>query len=406
MTYQPRRSFGRRTTGAPSAFKPRHSFKPGQRKGPGKQYIEASRFVKAAKEVTQVKYEATNSFNDFAISDSIKRNIVAKGYKTPSKIQDIAIPHGLAGRDVVGIANTGTGKTTAFAIPVIEKLLQNNKSAALIIAPTRELADQIDAEVKSLSRGTNIRTCLIIGGTPMSPQFRQLKANPRVIIGTPGRIKDHVQQGTLRLGVFDTIVLDEVDRMVDMGFINDIRFLLNEVAEKRQSLFFSATMDPKIEALVHSFLKDPITVSVKTAETSDNVEQNVVRHGDINDKFNKLHDVLKTDAVAKTLIFDDTKRSVEKLSRDLIAKGFKAEALHGGKSQNQRKRALDKFRKNDVNILVATDVAARGIDIIDITHVINYSTPQTYDDYIHRIGRAGRAGRTGNALTFINEHGR
>jgi len=403
MPFQQRRSFGRRTSNA-GGSRPGRSFKPsGRTKGPAKQYIEPSRFIKSAKAVTVEAYVPTNKFNDFAISDVIKRNVVAKGYETPSKIQDLAIPHGLAGKDVVGIANTGTGKTTAFAIPLIEKLINSKQSAAIIIAPTRELADQIDVEVRSLSRGTDLRTCLLIGGTPMNPQLRALKARPRVIIGTPGRIKDHVQQRTLRLAHFDTVVLDEVDRMVDMGFINDITFLLGEVAQKRQSLFFSATMDPKIEKLVHSFLHDPVTVSVKTGETCDNVDQNVVRHGDKHDKISKLHDVLRTEAASKTLIFDDTKRSVEKLSQDLIAKGFKAEALHGGKSQGQRKRALEKFRQNQVDILVATDVAARGIDVSDITHVINFSTPQTYDDYIHRIGRAGRAGKPGTALTFIDE---
>jgi superfamily II DNA/RNA helicase len=191
--------------------------------------------------------------------------------------------------------------------------------------------------------------------------------------------------------------------MVDMGFINDIRFLLGKVAEDRQSLFFSATMDPKIESLVQSFLRDPIIVSAKTGETSDNVEQNVVRHQTNHDKIDKLHDILITGEVAKALIFDETKRSVEKLSQDLLSRGFSVDALHGGKTQGQRQRALNRFRKNEVNILVATDVAARGIDVADITHVINYSTPQTYDDYVHRIGRAGRAGRKGYALTFINQ---
>lgn len=208
-------------------------------------------------------------------------------------------------------------------------------------------------------------------------------------------------QGNLKLQYFNAVVLDEVDRMVDMGFINDITFLLNELAPKRQSLFFSATMDSKLDNLVNSFLTDPELVSVKSGETSNNVEQSVVRHADSADKMQKLHDILRDENLSKALIFDETKRSVERLMRELEKSGFKVDALHGGKSQNQRLRALNRFRRNEVNILVATDVAARGIDVSDITHVINFTTPQTYDDYVHRIGRAGRAGRAGTALTFV-----
>lgn len=397
-----RRSFGPRSN---SAHKPRYSSSRsgggGSRRGPSKQYIDPSRFVQAAREITVDTYAPENKFSDFATDPLIQKNIAAKGYETPSKIQDLAIPHGLAGRDVVGIANTGTGKTTAFAVPIIQKLITDPRSAALVLAPTRELADQIEKECRSILKGSRVRTVLLIGGTPMYPQVRGLRDRPQLVIGTPGRIKDHVEQGNLRLQHFNTIVLDEVDRMVDMGFINDIRFLLNEVADERQSLFFSATMDPKIEQLVNSFLKDPVLVSVKTGATSDNVEQNIVRHSDTADKMKKLQEILKQEDVSKTLIFGETKRGVENLSKELIKYGFRADALHGGKSQGQRQRALERFRKSDVTILVATDVAARGIDVADITHVINYTTPQTYDDYTHRIGRAGRAGRPGNALTFI-----
>lgn len=369
-------------------------------KGPTKQFIHPSKFIKAAKVVEAKEYAPIHQFNDFAFHNLLQANIQAKGFVAPSHIQDVAIPYGLEGRDVVGIANTGTGKTAAFGLPLLDKILRDHTSKAVIIAPTRELAIQIEEELRSFAKGSSLRAALLIGGSSMGRQIAELKGNPAVVIGTPGRMKDHIERGTLRLDDCNTVVLDEVDRMVDMGFIADVRFLLAKLAPKRQSLFFSATMDPKIEALIQQFLTNPVTVSVKSGDTSDTVEQDVVRHTD-GDKLEKLHTILTGEHVIKTIIFDETKRSVEKLATQLQSRGFKADALHGGKSQSQRERALKRFRSNDVNVLVATDVAARGIDISDITHVINYATPNSYDDYVHRIGRAGRAGRKGYALTFI-----
>ncbi|HYF96717.1 MAG TPA: DEAD/DEAH box helicase, partial [Patescibacteria group bacterium] len=237
----------------------------------------------------------------------------------------------------------------------------------------------------------------------MGKQLRALRDKPNVVIGTPGRIKDHLERGSLDLSRFNIVVLDEVDRMVDMGFINDIRAILGKIANTRQSLFFSATIDHKINALIQTFMKNPVTVSVKQGDTSDNVEQNVVQYNSSSEKIGKLHDLLVDADVKKVLVFDDTQRSVERLSKELSGRGFKADAIHGGKTQGHRQRALNHFRDNNITVLVATDVAARGIDVSDITHVINYSTPATYDDYIHRIGRAGRAGKAGNALTFIEK---
>lgn len=382
------------------------TFGGGRRNSPNrggmKQYIDPAKFIRAARPVEVEAYQPVNSFEDFAVHPLIKKNIITKGFKTPSKIQDIAIPHALEGKDVVGIANTGTGKTAAFGLPLLHKIMLNGHSKALVIAPTRELAIQIEEEFRSFATGSGLRGALLIGGSSMPKQIGELRAKPHVVVGTPGRLKDHSERGTLNLSNFDTVVLDEVDRMVDMGFIRDITFLLGQIAEKRQSLFFSATMDRNIETLIQQFLTDPVMVSVKTGDTSDSVEQNVVRHGAGSDKIEKLHDVLLGEQMLKAIVFDETKRSTEKLANELIARGFKADALHGGKSQSQRERALRRFRSNDVNILVATDVAARGIDVTDITHVINYATPNSYDDYVHRIGRAGRAGRQGYALTFIN----
>lgn len=369
----------------------------------GKQYIDPRRFIKAAQTPEQTEaYVPKNQFADFEIHALLKQNMQQKGYVTPSPIQDQAIPVGLSGKDIVGIANTGTGKTAAFAIPALNQLMHDRASKALIIAPTRELAQQINTEIRSFSQGSGVRSTVVIGGTSMHNQIRELRSNPAIVIGTPGRLKDHIERNTLNLSRFNVVVLDEVDRMVDMGFINDIRFILGQLNSKHQSYFFSATLDPKLQSLVETFLTEPVTISVKTAETSDSVHQDVLSYSGTTDKIDKLHDTLIHENTQKTLIFDSTQRSVEKLSKELIARGFKADAIHGGKSQGQRQRALARFKHNEINILVATDVAARGIDIADITHVINYTTPNTYDDYIHRIGRAGRAGRTGQALTFVS----
>lgn len=388
------RSFGSRSGG--------FGGRSGGRRKPTKQYIDPSRFIQAAKPREEVKFTPVHSFEDFAVEELIKNNLSFKGYVAPSPIQDQAIPVGLEGKDIVGIANTGTGKTAAFAVPVLHRLMSEEDAKVLIIAPTRELAQQIEEECREIAKRSGLFGALLIGGSPMGIQLRDLRANPRIVIGTPGRIKDHMERGTLDLSTFNMVVLDEVDRMMDMGFIDDMRQIVGALQADRQSFFFSATMDRKIELLINTFLKeDHVTISVKTGITSENVEQDVVRYGDRADKIEKLHNILNDEAVAKVLVFDETQRNVEALSKELQNRGFSADAIHGGKSQGQRERALKRFKKNDVNILVATDVAARGIDVSDITHVINYTTPQAYEDYVHRIGRAGRAGRMGYALTFI-----
>lgn len=371
-------------------------------KGRG-QYIDPAKFVRVAKPVEIEEYVPTHTFADFAVDQLLKDNLTAKGYQVPSPIQDQTIPLGLEGKDVIGIANTGTGKTAAFALPVLDRLLHDPHSKALIIAPTRELAQQIEDEMRSIAKKSGLFGVLLIGGTPMGPQLRDLKLKPRVVIGTPGRIKDHLERGSLALNTFNLVVLDEVDRMLDMGFLPDMQFILDNVSEKRQSFFFSATMDKTVSGLIQKFSNDPVTVSVKTGDTSDNVHQDVIHYSGTSDKIEKLHDSLIQDQVKKVIIFDETQRSVERLNKELSDRGFATDAIHGGKTQGQRQRALNKFKKSDIDILVATDVAARGIDVSDITHVINYGLPQTYEDYTHRIGRAGRAGKTGYALTFITK---
>lgn len=371
------------------------------KRGPKKAYIHPSKFVRAARPSVETVYEPVNTFADFNLHRLIQTNLAHMGFTNPSPIQDNAIPVGLSGRDVVGIANTGTGKTAAFATPMLQRLLSEPGSKALVLAPTRELAEQIEGECRKIARGSGLFGVLLIGGVAMGPQLRALRDNPQIIIGTPGRIKDHMERGTLRLDDCNIIVLDEVDRMLDMGFVHDIKRILSETMTEKQSYYFSATLDARVRAIIESFSTDPAYISVKSGETSDNVDQNIVPFRSPSEKIDKLHDVLIQEATVKTLVFDDTHRSVEKLSKELEARGFPAGSIHGGKSQSQRQRVLERFKKNEINVLVATDVAARGLDVSDITHVINYSSPQSYEDYVHRIGRTGRAGKVGYALTFV-----
>jgi superfamily II DNA/RNA helicase len=361
--------------------------------------------VRTAKTVEEVEYIPEHRFEDFKVQKRIIQNLLDKGYETPTPIQDQTIQLVLDGNDVIGIANTGTGKTAAFAVPFINDLVTHMDNRLLIMAPTRELAQQILDELLSFSKGCNLKIALLIGGASMNMQQKALKTFPRVVIGTPGRIKDHIGQGTLDLSRFNRVVLDEVDRMLDMGFIRDITAILSKVNPSRQSLFFSATMEAETESLIRRFSRDPVTVSTKTGVTADSVNQDVVWYTDKNDKLEKLHDLLISGVCGKTIIFDDTKHAVERLCKELVARGFNADRIHGNKSQAQRTRAISRFKSGEIDILVATDVAARGIDVSDVTHVINFSQPVTYDDYIHRIGRTGRAGKTGQALTFLQKAG-
>lgn len=368
-----------------------------------KKYIDPAKFVKAASSSVAEQYVPQHSFSDFELDAQLLTNLQSKGYEHPSPIQDQAIPQALQGNDIIGIASTGTGKTASFALPVLHKLLKNS-SKAIIIAPTRELAEQIEAECRALAQGTGIRSVLLIGGTNMGGQFRGLRQQPNLIIGTPGRIKDHLKRGSLQLKQFDTVVLDEVDRMLDMGFVQDVTEILTATQPSRQVLFFSATMDAKIERLITTFTQSPCTIRLQASSSSDAVNQDIIAYAGELEKIEKLHDLLLDEQVTKAIIFDETKRNVEKLEDELASRGFASTSIHGGKTQGQRKRALASFKSSTHTILVATDVAARGIDVSDITHVINYSTPNDYQDYVHRIGRAGRAGRVGYAFTFVPQH--
>ncbi len=368
----------------------------------GAPVIDSERFINRSVIIEQdAPYLSKHQFTDFKVHQSIQENIVAKGYIVPTAIQDQTIPLALEGRDIIGIANTGEGKTAAFLIPMLNKLMHGPHTLMLVVTPTRELAVQIEQEFVSFSKNIRIGSALLVGGQSMTFQTERLKRGARVIIGTPGRLKDHIEKGNLDMSRVHNFVLDEADRMLDMGFINDIRYLIEKMPEIRQTLFFSATFAKEIESLANSFLRDPVKISVKKQETNKNVDQDVIYVADKNEKFHKLTELLGQKEVEKALIFGRTKHGVDKLGRILFRSGFSAVAIHGDKTQRERLRALKDFKENRAKILVATDVAARGLDIPDVSHVINYDAPDNYDDYVHRIGRTGRAGKKGSALTFV-----
>ena len=346
-------------------------------------------------------FEIKNKFQDFDISSQLMSNIVKKGYIVPTPIQDQAIPYILEGRDLIGIANTGTGKTASFLIPLISKILKNPYKKVLIVAPTRELADQIKQEFMDFTRGLDMYAVLCIGGTTLYRQRKELRRRYNFVIGTPGRIKDLSEENYIQLNTFDTVVLDEADHMVDIGFIHDIKYFISRLPVNRQSLFFSATIDGKVKEIISAFVKNPVTISVRTQVTAENIKQEIIKVPNSNKKIEQLHDLLIQKEFEKVLIFGRTKWGVQKLSSELINRGFKADAIHGNKKQNQRLRTLARFKNNEIQILLATDVASRGLDIQNVTHVINYDLPATQDDYIHRIGRTGRADKKGIALTFV-----
>lgn len=363
--------------------------------------IDESKFIKKASAVVMEETKIQNSFSDFGFCPQLSRNLVSRKYSVPTPIQDQSVPHIMKGRDLIGLANTGTGKTAAFLLPLIDKCFSDKSKKVLIIAPTRELAQQINEEFRKFSSEMGLYSVVCVGGMPIYRQIDCLRRRFNFVIGTPGRLKDLKDRGEIDFSAFDFVVLDEIDRMLDMGFVDEIKRILSELPQNRQSLFFSATLPEKIKILVNQFLVDPVTIQVTTGNTAKNVDQDVVRVG-VHEKFDKLKDLLITDELEKVLIFSETKRQVEKLTEDLIRDGFKADSIHGDKRQSQRQRALIKFKENHVQILVATDVAARGLDIDNVSHVINYTVPQTYDDYVHRIGRTGRANRKGFALTFVS----
>jgi superfamily II DNA/RNA helicase len=357
--------------------------------------------VKKATETGLIEDQNTvNTFDSWNLNPILKENIVKKGYQKPTPIQDQAIGAVLEGKDILGMADTGTGKTAAFAIPLIERILTNSNERILILAPTRELAMQIKQEFRSFTPGLKVYIALAIGGSNIREQIVDIKRDPHLVIGTPGRLIDLGKRGIINFAKYQTVVIDEVDRMLDMGFIEDIKSILERTPSDHQNIFFSATVKKKMEELIDTFLKDPVKVAVATENRTSRIEQDIVKVKR-QEKEEVLCRLLKDQEFKKVLVFGATKMMVEKLSVTLAGRGFKAGAIHGDKAQHQRRQVIRLYQENQINILVATDVAARGLDIKDITHVINYDMPNTYEDYIHRIGRTGRANAKGFALTFV-----
>src|SRR5512143_2017801 len=346
--------------------------------------------------------EGRMGFSSFKLHPQIMTGVRALGYATPTPIQVQAIPPVLEGKDVMGLAQTGTGKTAAFVLPILQRLLAGprGKVRALIIAPTRELAEQIHVAIVALGRDTRLRSCTIYGGVSANPQIENLRRGVEFVVACPGRLLDHINQKTIDLSHIETFVLDEADRMFDMGFLPDIRRIIKHVPAKRQTLLFSATMPDDIRKLAHEVLHQPVTVQVghtAPANTVSHALYPVPQHL----KTGLLLELLKHTDTESILIFTRTKHRAKRIGQQLEKAGYKAASLQGNLSQNRRQAALDGFRDGSYQILVATDIAARGIDVSSISHVINYDIPDTTDAYTHRIGRTGRAAKTGDAFTFV-----
>lgn len=363
--------------------------------------IAKSRTVETDTKCEENHVAVGHAFSDFSLSHGLLANIKVKGYMSSTPVQDQVIPAIRSGRDVIGMAHTGTGKTAAFLIPLIQKVTENRSQRVLVIVPTRELAVQIHKELRELSRGLSIKSAMLIGGANQWRQKQDLRLDPHFVIATPGRLKDFVQERLVRLSGYRTVVLDEADRMVDIGFINDIKYFISLLPKERQSCFFSATISGKVGDILVDFVRDPVRVSVKTDEARGMVVQDVIRVLPNETKLNTLHALLKTKAFEKVLVFGRTKHGVQRLSDELNNRGIRTGAIHGNKRQNQRQYVLNQFIHNEIQALLATDVASRGLDIPAVTHVINYDLPETMEDYTHRIGRTGRANNRGIALTFI-----
>jgi len=352
-----------------------------------------------------------SSFTDFGLAEPILRAVTELGYREPTPIQAQAIPLVIQGRDVMGAAQTGTGKTAGFALPILQRLLPlANGSAsparhpvrALILAPTRELADQIYANVRDYARHTHLRSAVVFGGVDIAPQIAALRQGAEILIATPGRLLDHVGQRTVSLGQAEVFVMDEADRMLDMGFLPDIQRIINLLPKARQNLMFSATFSGEIRKLAESFLNDPVSVEVaRRNAAAENVEQVVYRLPDVDSKRAAVAHLVRERQLSQVIVFTNTKIGAGRLARQLERDGLNAAAIHGDKTQQERLATLESFKKGEVAVLVATDVAARGLDIAELPAVINFDLPHTPEDYVHRIGRTGRAGASGVALSLM-----
>lgn len=340
-------------------------------------------------------------FNDFKISNDIKKAITEMGFEAPSPIQEKVIPVILEGGDVIGQAQTGTGKTAAFGIPLLDKVSSAPYVQSIILTPTRELAIQVAGELQKLSKFKRTRTLPIYGGQSIGHQIRALKQGVHVVIGTPGRVLDHLRRKTLKLDKVHTVVLDEADEMLDMGFVEDIESILKEVNAQRQTLLFSATMPSEIKKLSHKYMKQPKIISISKGEVTAPLINQVYFKVLEKNKLDSLCRIIDSEEIDLGILFCRTKKGVAELTEALQARGYMADGLHGDLTQMQRDSVMKKFRDSTIEFLIATDVAARGIDVENVTHVINYDIPQDPESYVHRIGRTGRAGRKGLALTLV-----
>jgi ATP-dependent RNA helicase RhlE len=381
---------------------------PGKQRNSGKRKMQSTvdpkLLIKKAVNVDEPVFKATRSYDQMPININLKANLHKKGYKNPTQIQEKTLEHLIAGQDLLGVANTGTGKTGAFLIPIIEQLLNSQQPfKSLVVVPTRELALQVEEEFKTLAQGLGLYAACFIGGTSVGRDLSQLRRLNHVVVGTPGRLIDLYNRGALRFQDFSTLVLDEFDRMLDMGFVNDVKRISKAMVRRKQTMLFSATIDRTQKTLISELLNNPMEIKVNSGtSTSDQIEQDIIRVPQGADKFALLLNLISDKEFEKVLVFAETKRLVDKLSKKLNQSGVRAELIHGNKSQNARNNALDKFKKGNVQVLVATDVAARGIDVSNVTHVVNYQIPMSFDSYVHRIGRTGRAGKRGKAFTFVD----
>jgi Helicase conserved C-terminal domain./DEAD/DEAH box helicase. len=341
-------------------------------------------------------------FEDLHLSDSVLKSLKRIGFEETTPIQEQTIPLSMSGRDIIGQAQTGTGKTAAYGIPLVEKVdVKSKEIQCLVLAPTRELAIQVSEELYKIGYDKKVHVLAVFGGQDIGRQIRALKKKPSIIVGTPGRLLDHIRRGTISLSDIHTVVLDEADEMLNMGFIEDIEAILEMVPKERQTLLFSATMPERIRQVAKKFMNNPQTVQIPTKEmTVPQIEQYYVKV-DEKDKFEALTRLLDFQSPELAIVFGRTKRRVDELAEALSIRGYTAEGIHGDLSQAKRLSVLKKFKEGNIDVLVATDVAARGLDISGVTHVYNFDIPQDPESYVHRIGRTGRAGNSGMAITFV-----
>ncbi len=375
-----------------------------KRSGFKKSTLDPSLFINKGVLSDTKEYISERVYDDMPIDDRLKSTLKNKGFERPTEIQDKTLETILDNRDVLGIAQTGTGKTGAFLIPIINQLLNEQRNPfALVVVPTRELALQVQDEFKSMTKGLGLFSFCFIGGTNINKDLQLLRRSSHVVIGTPGRILDLVNRKALDLRGFNTLILDEFDRMLDMGFIHDVKKIIYGMQRRKHTLLFSATVNKSQKEMINRTLNDFVTVKLSSGEsTGDNIDQDIITIGQDDDKFKILKEMLLRNDFEKVLVFEETKHKVNKLCSKLNNVGITSDQIQGNKSQNARQRALNAFKDGKIKVLVATDVAARGIDVNDITHVINYQRPLTFDTYIHRIGRTGRAGKIGKAYTFVD----